>query len=156
MVVAKGVTAVIVSGALLGLGACASTRGNLTGAADNLEFNANTLVRDAHDDSARTDYRPTYGRDARSLADSAHDLRRTVDERASDAEVRVAFDHVSRSYHAVRDEVAHSGDLQAQRDFGAVTDSYRRVEHDLGVYPDRDREARADYLPPPPPEPYNR
>jgi hypothetical protein len=156
MVVAKGVTAVIVSGALLGLGACASTHGSLTGAAENLEFNANTLVRDAHDDSARTDYQPTYGHDARSLADGAHDLRRTIDERASDAEVRVAFDHVSRSYHAVRDEVAHSGDLQAQRDFGAVTDSYRRIERDLGVYPDRDREARADYPPPPPPEPYNR
>lgn len=156
MLVAKGVTAVIVSGALLGLGGCVSPRANLTGAADNLEFNANTLVRDAHDDSARTDYQPTYGRDARSLADSAHDLRRSIDERASDAEVRVAFDHVSRSYHAVRDEVAHSGDLQAQRDFGAVTDSYRRVEHDLGVYPDRDREARADYPPPPPPQPYDR
>ena len=158
MVVAKGVTAVIVSGALLGLGACASTRGNLTSAADNLEFSANTLVRDAHDDSARTQYQPTYGRDARSLADSAHDLRRTIDEHAGDADIRVAFDHVSRSYHAVRDEVAHSGDLQAQRDFGAVTDSYRRVEQDLGAYPDRDREARADYPPPPspPPEPYDR
>src|SRR5215469_15071127 len=121
MDVAKGVTAVILSGALLGLGACASTRGNLTNAADNLEFNSNTLVRDAHDDAARTEYRPTYGRDARALADSAHELRRTIDERAGDADVRAAFDHVSRSYHAVRDEVAHSGDLQAQRDFGAVT-----------------------------------
>jgi len=157
MVVGKVVTALLVSGALLGLGGCASTRANLSNAADNLEFNANTLVRDAHDDAARTDYRATYARDARVLADSAHDLRRTVDERASDADLRVAFDHVSRSYHAVRDEVAHSGDLQAQRDFGAVTDSYRQLEHDLGIYPDRDRdrEARADY-PPPAAAPYER
>jgi hypothetical protein len=156
MVVAKAVTAVLVSGALLGLGGCVSTRATLTTAADNLEVNAKTLVRDAHDDSVRTDYRPTYGRDARALADSAHDLRHTIDERAGDAEVRDAFEHVSRSYHAVRDEVAHSGDLQAQRDFGAVTDSYRQLEHDLGVYPDRDREARADYPQPPPPAPYGR
>lgn len=158
MVIAKGVTAVMVSGALLGLAGwlglagCAATRGSVTNAADNLEYNANTLVRDARDDAARSAQVPLYGRDARALADSAHDLRSTIDERRGDADVRVAFDHVSRSYHAVRDEVAHSGDLQAQRDFAAVTDSYRHLEHDLGVS-DRDREARADYPPPPPPPP---
>jgi hypothetical protein len=156
MLVAKAVTAAIVSAALLGLAGCASTRGNVNNAADNLEYNANTLARDAQDDAARTDRAPLYERDARALADDARALRSAVDERGGDADVRVAFDHVSRSYHAVRDEVAHSGDLQAQRDFAAVTDSYRRLERDLGVYPDRDREARADYPPaaPPPPAPY--
>jgi hypothetical protein len=150
MVVAKGVTAVMVAGALLGFAGCVSTRGNITNAADKLEYQANTLAHDAQDNAAQTDRRPLYERDARALADSAHDLRTTIAERGGDADVRVAFDHVSRSYHAVRDEVAHSGDLQAQRDFGAVTDSYRHLEHALGVS-DSDREARADYLPPPTP-----
>lgn len=152
MLVVKGVTAVIVSGAMLGLAGCASTRGNVNNAADNLQYNANTLVRDAQDDAVRRDHAPLYERDARALADNARDLRTAVDERASDADVRVAFDHVSRSYHAVRDEVADSGDLQAQRDFSTVTESYRHLEQDLGV-PYRDREARADYPPAPPPRP---
>jgi hypothetical protein len=154
MGVAKGVTAVVVAGALLGLAGCASTRADVTGAADNLQYSANTLARDARDDAVHSDHAPLYERDARALADSAQDLRSAIEARAGDADVRVAFDHVSRSYHAVRDEVAHSADLQAQRDFGAVTDSYRHLEHDLGVHPDSDREARADYPPPPPPAPY--
>jgi hypothetical protein len=153
MVVAKAVTAVTVSAALLGLAGCASTRGNVNNAADNLEYTSNTLARDAQADAARTDHAPLYERDARALAADARELRGAVDERGGDADVRAAFDQVSRSYHAVRDEVADSGDLQAQRDFAAVTDSYRHLEHDLNV-PDRDREARADYpLPPPPPLP---
>jgi len=44
---------------------------------------------------------------------------------------------------AVRDEVAHSDSLQARRDFGPVTDSYRAVQHELGIYPGRD-----EYVPP--------
>jgi hypothetical protein len=73
----------------------------------------------------------------------AHELRVAVEERASDSEVRAAFDRVRRSYHAVRDEVAHSDSRVPRRDFGPVTDSYRAVEHELGVYPGRD-----EYLPP--------
>jgi hypothetical protein len=61
-----------------------------------------------------------------------------VEEGASDSAVRAAFDRASRSYHAVRDEVVHSGSLQARHDFGPVTDSYRAVEHDLGIHPDRE------------------
>jgi hypothetical protein len=148
MMVAKGITAVIGAVSLLGLAACVSTRSNVTNAADNLEYDANTLVRDARGDATRSERAPLYGRDARELANSAHDLRSTVDQRGAAADVRVAFEHVSRSYHAVRDEVAHSSDLQAQRDFAAVTDSYRSLEHDLGV--GAEREARADYPPPAP------
>lgn len=157
MVVARAVTAVTISAALLGLAGCASTRANVNNAADNLQYNANSLVRDAQNDTARRDRRPLYERDARALADDAADLRTAVDERASGTDVRTAFDRVSRSYHAVRDEVADSGDLQAQRDFAGVTESYRHLEQELNV-PDRDREARADYpprpAPPPPPAPY--
>jgi hypothetical protein len=148
MLVARTVTVAVASGLLLALAGCATTsRANLSNAADNLEYNANTLVRDAHDDAARSDHRPPYERDARALADDAHQFRLAVDDRARDGDVRIAFEHVSRSFHAVRDEVAHSDSLQARRDFGPVTDSYRQLEHDLGIYADGDRQARADYPP---------
>jgi len=148
MLVARTVTVAVASGILLALASCATTsRANLTNAADNLEYNANALVRDGHDESARTDYRPTYEHDARALADDARDLRRAVDDRAPDADVHASFERVRKSYHAVRDEVAHSDSVQARRDLGPVTDSYRDVEHALGIYPD-EREARADRPPP--------
>ena len=150
MVVTRSVTVVVASLALAGLAGCA-TRGNLTGATEDLESNANAMVRDAGneiaesapDESARTDYAADYARDARALARDAHELRLAAEDRASDSEVRAAFDRVRRSYHAVRDEVAHSDSRVARRDFGPVTDSYRAVEHELGIYPDRD-----EYLPP--------
>ena len=144
MLVARTVTVVVASGILLTLASCATTsRANLTNAADNLEYNANALARHAHDESARTDYRLRYEHDARALADDAHDLRRAVDDRAARADVHASFERLRRSYHAVRDEVAHSDSVQARRDFGPVTDSYRDVEHELGVHPD-EREVRAD------------
>src|SRR5215469_9507707 len=150
MVVTRSVTVVVASLALAGLAGCA-TRGNLTNAAENLEDNANALVRDAgleiarnaDDEDARSGYTADYARDARALARDAHELRVAVEDRASDSEVRAAFDRVRRSYHAVRDEVAHSDSRVARRDFGPVTDSYRAVEHELGLYPARD-----EYVPP--------
>ncbi len=159
MVAARTVTTLVASLALAGLAGCATTttRANLTNAAQNLEYNANALVRDtgdevARDDAARDDtadystraeYPHAYARDARALARNAHDLRVAVEERATDSDVRAAFARVSRSYHAVRDEVSHSDSLQARRDFGPVTDSYRAVEHELGMYPGRE-----EYVPP--------
>ena len=150
MVVTRSVTMVVASLALAGLAGCA-TRGNLTNAAENLEYNANALVRDAgneiagtaRDEDAGSEYAADYVRDARALAHSAHELRVAVEDRASDSEVRAAFDRVRRNYHAVRDEVAHSDSRMARRDFGPVTDSYRAVEHELGLNPDHD-----EYLPP--------
>ena len=150
MAATRTVTTVLASLALAGLAACA-TRGNLTNAAENLEYNANALVRDAGDEiannsgyeGARTEYAADYARDARALANSAHELRLAVEDRATDSEVRAAFDRVRRSYHAVRDEVAHSDSRVARRDFGPVTDSYRAVEHELGLYPERE-----EYRPP--------
>ena len=146
MVGARTVTAAIAAGVLLGLSGCVGTRANLTNSADNLEYNANTLVRDAHDEAARADYRPAYERDARALADEAHDLRRAVDDRAAAADIHASFERIRQSYHAVRDEVTHSDSLQARRDLAPLGDSYREMEHELGLNPER--RARADYPPP--------
>jgi hypothetical protein len=102
--------------ALAGLAGCATnTRANLTNAAENLEYNANALVRDAGAEVARTDdmtprgdetaaYATEYARDARVLARDAHELRVVVDEGGTATAVHTAFDRVSRSSHAVRDE----------------------------------------------------
>ncbi|MBV8145004.1 MAG: hypothetical protein JO184_08355 [Gammaproteobacteria bacterium] len=132
-------------------GCATTTRANLSNAAENLEYNANVLVHDSGDDAYPPEHRSDgtadypgystaheYSRDARALARSAHELRLAVDARASDSEVRAAFDRVSRSYHAVRDEVAHADSLQARRDFAPVTDSYRAIEHELGIAARRD------------------
>jgi hypothetical protein len=145
-VVSRSITSVAVL-TLAGLAGCA-TRANLTNAAVNLEYNADALERNAGDELARTDdatddprtggYAGEYVRDARALARSAHELRVAVEAGASDGEVRAAFARVSRSYHAVRDEITQSDSLQARRDFVPVTDSYRAVEHELGIGPGRD------------------
>jgi hypothetical protein len=148
-------TMAVASLALAGLAGCATnTRANLTNAAENLEYNANALVRDAGAEVARTDdmtprgdetaaYATAYARDARMLARDAHELRVVVDEGGTATAVHTAFDRVSRSYHAVRDEVAHSDSPQARRDLAPVTDSYRAIQHELGIHPGND-----EYLPP--------
>jgi hypothetical protein len=147
VVVSRSIT-MVAALTLAGLAGC-TTRANLTNAAVNLEYNANALERDAGDELARTDDTTDdprtggYARDARALARSAHELRVAVEERASDGEVRAAFARVSRSYHAVRNEVTHSDSHQARRDLVPVTDSYRAVEHELGIRPGRD-----EYVPP--------
>jgi hypothetical protein len=146
-------TMLMVSLALAGLAGCA-TRANLTNAADNLEYNANALVRDAGDQVARSDdvsprsderlaYASDYARDAHALARDAHEFRQVVDQGGTDRAIHEAFGRVSRSYHAVRDEVAHSDNPQARRDLTPVTDSYRALEHELGI-----RTGNEEYLPP--------
>ncbi|HEY0767821.1 MAG TPA: hypothetical protein VGD47_07670, partial [Steroidobacteraceae bacterium] len=70
--------------------------------------------------------------------------RRAVEGRVSaDADVRAAFERVSRSYHLVRDEVDRSASRVARADLRPVTESYLDVERAMGGYPDRrDRDYR--------------
>jgi hypothetical protein len=155
--VIRGTGIAVLALALAGLAGCATTivtRANLSNDAENLEYNANALVRGTGYEVARRDdladetadyprYAHEYARDARALARNAHDLRVALEERASASEVRAAFARVSRSYQAVRDEVTHSDSDQARRDFGPVTASYREIEHELGISAGRD-----EYVPP--------
>ena len=135
-------------------GCVTNTRANLSNAAQNLEYSANALVHDAGDEVTRGDerrdetadyprYSHEYARDAAALARNAHELRIAINEGASDSEVHAVFDRLSRSYHAVRDEISHSDSLQARRDFGPVTDSYHAIAHELGVHAER-----GEYFPP--------
>jgi hypothetical protein len=144
-------TTVVAALALAGLAGCAlNHRVNLTNAAENLEYNANALVRDAGNQVARSDeVKPrsdetvtNYARDAHALARDAHEFRELVDQGGSDHAMREAFDRVSRSYHAVRDEVAQSENPRARSDLASLTDSYRALQHELGIYPGRDEYAQ--------------
>lgn len=137
MVVARSITVAMTVSALLGLAGCVETRGNMASSADRLEHSANLLARDASDERA-TDYPTTYVRDAHALADDAHEFRNiAVDRRGSNAEVKAAFERVSRDYHVVRDEVDHSDSRRARDDLKPVTDAYLDVERAMGGYPER-------------------
>jgi hypothetical protein len=132
------------AGVLAGLAGCVSTRGHLTSSTHRLEYNAHVLAEDAGTPPAGVTYPPDYVRDAMALAQDARELRHAA-EGANDEDVQAAFDRVSRAYHAVRDEVEHSENLQARNDLMPVTEAYRDVENDLGYPP---RQARADNVVP--------
>jgi hypothetical protein len=155
MVVGRYVTVASCALAAALAGCVSMTRSSLASSADQLQQNAQLLSEDA---AYAPSYAPPRGadaftRDSRALAVDAHDFRRTVeDSRADSPDIRLAFDHLSRSYHAVRDEVNHSDNLQAQRDFRPVADAYRDIERELGIYPEG--AARADYPSAPAPGPY--
>jgi hypothetical protein len=137
MVAVKRIAAAMVFSAVVLLGACATTHGSLTSSADRLERNADVLARNARGDS------DNYSRDARELADQAHDFRRTVtDRRADSGDVKEAFEALSHDYHALRDEVDRSNDRQAELDLRPVTEAYLDIERSIGGYQDNDRYAR--------------
>jgi hypothetical protein len=137
MIVARNIASTMAGLVLMALGGCATTHGNLTSSADRLERSADALNRDVRDEPA------SYSRDTRELADRAHDFRRMVeDRRTDDRDVKASFEQLSRSYHAVRDEVDHSDSRQAQVDFKPVTEAYLDVEREMGGYPDSHRYAR--------------
>lgn len=172
---ARTVTAALVSSALLYLAGCVETRGALTSSAERLDHSAQALARGVSSDEARRDealhgdypnpgypssrdypsreypsrgdYPGAYPRDADVLATDAHDFRRVAESRrASDADIKAAFERVSRSYHVVRDEVEHADNRELQMDFKPVTDAYLDVEREIGGYPERHARA-ADYPP---------
>lgn len=137
MLAARITLLTITSALLLTLGACADLRGELTGSTLRLQHSAEALAEDTANlpPASDEDYPSSNtARDAHELAADARELRHAVEEHAGDTDVRVAFDRVSRSFHAVRDEVHHSDSDRARDDLRSVTDAYRDVQHDLGEY----------------------
>lgn len=118
------------------LAGCATTHGNLNTSASRLEHSSEVLASRAPSSS-------NYARDARELADEAHDFRLTAnDRRADDRDVKDAFEKLSHDYHSVRDNVDRSNSRQAELDLRPVTDAYLDIERAMGGYPsDRDRYA---------------
>lgn len=67
------------------------------------------------------------------------------DRRADDRDVREAFQDLSRSYHAARDEVERDRSRESARDFAAVTEAYLDVERAMNSSDaGRDRYARGE------------
>ena len=119
---------------------CATTGGGLASSAERLERTSSALERNAE---------RGYERDARQLAEEAREFRQTLsDRRADDRDVREAFQDLSRSYHAARDEIERDRDRQADREFAAVTEAYLDVERAMNSTDSRrdrrDRLARDD------------
>lgn len=128
---ARWLTASLMAVALAG---CATTRhGGLDHSADRLDTNAQAFAQNAADAPRGYDENTSYTEDARDFADRAHEFHRTVEDTSADKhDVRASFDELSRSYHALRDDVQRSDSDYARRDLAPVTQAYLDVEDDMG------------------------
>ena len=126
---------------LLGfMGGCAtSSHGNLARSADRLEDNAVALAR--HDGGRYSG--TSYSREADDFAQQSRDFNLAVrDSRADRRDLDTSFERLSRSYHALRDDVDRSDSREAQLDLKPVTEAYLDVEREMGGYKADDRYAR--------------
>ncbi len=116
------------------LAGCATTHGGLNSSADRLDRNAQAFAQDSDTE------------DARDFADRAHEFRRAVeDEDADNRDVKASFDELSRSYHALRDDVERSDDTHARHDLQPVTQAYLDVEDNMGGAHASSRYSDEDY-----------
>ena len=137
--VVKRIALTMAALAAVGLAGCVTTHGNLSSSAERLERSADELRLDARNDGANSG----YYRDAQEFAEETHDFRRTLADRNADRDdLSDAFRDLSGRYHALRDEVEHSRDREAELDFKPVTEAYLDVEREMRRYGDRDRYAR--------------
>ena len=149
MATARNFALMMTSLLLAALSGCATTHGSVTSSAERLEHNAHAMARDARGEPYGTDYSTgSYMENARDLAEDAHALRRTAEERGTDdRDVKAAFERVSRSYHDLRDKVERSDNREAHQDLKPVTEAYLDLERSMGGYSDhhaysRDADAR--------------
>jgi hypothetical protein len=124
---------------VMALAGCATTRhGGLDSSADRLDRNAQAFAQDSQEAPRGYSENTSYAEDARDFADRAHEFRRTVEGRdegegdVSDRDIKTAFDELSRSYHALRDDVEKSEDSEARRDMQPLTQAYLDVEDNIG------------------------
>ena len=124
---------------LMALAGCATTHhGGLDSSADRLDRNAQAFAEGSREAPRGYSENTSYTEDARDFADRAHEFHRTVEGRdegdgdVSDRDVKTAFDELSRSYHALRDDVERSGNADTRRDMQPVTQAYLDVEDNMG------------------------
>jgi hypothetical protein len=120
-------------------GCASSPHGNLGRSADRLDDSAAALAR--HDGGRYAS--SSYAREADKFAEDAHDFNRAVKDSHGDRrDLDRAFEDLSRSYHALRDDVDRSDSREAQLDLKPVTEAYLDVEREMGGYRADDRYAR--------------
>ena len=124
---------------VMAIAGCATTRhGGLDSSADRLDRNATAFAQDSAEAPRGYSENTSYTEDARDFADRAHEFHRKVESRdegdgdVSDRDVKTSFDELSRSYHALRDDVEKSEDPGARRDMQPVTQAYLDVEDNMG------------------------
>jgi hypothetical protein len=128
--------------AAIAVAGCVTTHGNLASSAERLERNADELTRDTRE--MYYGGTSSYSEAARELAEETHDFRETLANRnADERDVKAAFEHVSQTYHRLRDDLERVGGRDAQVDLRPVTEAYLDVEREMGGY-DRHRYARED------------
>ena len=128
------------------LGGCATTHGGLNSSADRLDRNAQAFAQDSEEAPHGYSENRDYTEDARDFADRAHEFRRAVeDEDADNRDVKASFGELSRSYHALRDDVERSDDLHARHDLQPVTQAYLDVEDNMGGAHASSRYSDEDY-----------
>jgi hypothetical protein len=138
---AGSLTALLMAMALSG---CATTHGGLYSSADRLDRNAQVFAQDAQEEPRGYAEYTGYTEDAEDFAAQAHQFRRTVETRGSD-DVSASFDELSRSYHALRDDVERSDSRDARRDLHPVTQAYLDVEDNMGGAKAPSRYSDEDY-----------
>jgi hypothetical protein len=119
----------------MALAGCATTHGGLGSSADRLDHNAQAFAQDSAQAPRGYAENTSYTEDARDFADRAHEFRRAVEDQdrdADDRDVKDAFAELSRSYHALRDDVERADDREARRDLHPVTQAYLDVEDEMG------------------------
>jgi hypothetical protein len=121
----------------IALAGCATTRhGGLDSSADRLDRNAQAFAQDSEEAPRGYSENTNYTEDARDFAVRAHEFRRTIEDTDSgDHAVKASFDDLSRSYHALRDDVERSGGPDTRRDMQPVTQAYLDVEDNMGGAP---------------------
>lgn len=137
----------IASFAAAALAGCATTpHGGLDHSAYRLDQDAQAFAQDSEDAPRGYSEDTSYTEDARDFADRAHQFHRIVEDSSADSrDVRASFDELSRSYHALRDDVQHSESEDARRDLRPVTHAYLDVEDDVeGTGPSRYSESDYD------------
>lgn len=119
---------------------CVTTDGVLTSSAQRLEHSTYNL----YDEARAEGVSDRYSRDAQELAEEARDFRHTLSDRnADDEDVQEAFHDLSRSYHALRDDVERSRSAAVDREFKPVTQAYLDIEREMrGRGYGRDRDIR--------------
>jgi hypothetical protein len=133
----RGNLTLVAVSSLLALAACASTpsgTSNNNASAPQLASSSDILEKNARVLADRSDaVTPSFQADAHELQRNAFEFHAAAASgRVSDQELRADFDQVTRSYLALRDDVAHLGTVEVQADFELVQNAYRDVASQMG------------------------
>lgn|GEM_PF-1436635 len=134
------------------LAACTtSTHSRMMSLAETLERNAVAFASDTHYEPAASDL--TTGPEsvergfpgAQDFAYQAEEFRKTVQDRAGDRKIMLAYERLWRGYHTLSDQVERSENRQAKVDFKPVSQAFGAVQNGMQAYADPSLLSRGGY-----------